>query len=341
VRSRNRRFPWANWSDERLLDVRMCDLGVSIEGTWLEEQLARIHGELAARDLKLRPHFWLSEEWFSPEGVAGVAIPFYLTHPRLMRLERRQMLEVEGGTKQQCMMLLRHETGHAVQHGYRLHRRRRWQKLFGPSSKPYPDVYRPNPASRRFVHHLDAFYAQCHPDEDFAETFAVWLQPRSGWRRRYAGWPALKKLEYTDELMREIADRAPVERSRARPWELSRVKTTLREHYRAKRERYSVGYSEAYDPDLKRLFSADGGRDGESAVAFLRRHRKHIRENVSQWTGQYVFTLDQVLKEMIGRCRELKLRAVGDEEALLLDFAILLTMHTMLYVYRGRDWHAV
>ena len=25
--------------------------------------------------------------------------------------------------------------------------------------------------------HLDPWYAQSHPDEDFAETFAVWLTP--------------------------------------------------------------------------------------------------------------------------------------------------------------------
>ena len=104
---------------------------------------------------------------------------------------------------------MRHEAGHVMAHAYQLHRRRRWQQLFGPSSKRYPRYYRPNPASRHHVQHLRMWYAQSHPDEDFAETFAVWLRPRSHWRSRYAGWPALKKLEYVDELMRDIAGKRP------------------------------------------------------------------------------------------------------------------------------------
>ena len=66
------------------------------------------------------PHAWLSDEWFSPDNTPGIAIPFYLAHPRLMRLERRQILEVEGGTASECLRILRHETGHVVQHAYRL-----------------------------------------------------------------------------------------------------------------------------------------------------------------------------------------------------------------------------
>ena len=127
-----------------------------------------------------------------------------------MKLEKKMMLDVEGGTWSECMAILRHEAGHTLQHAYQLQRRRRWQQLFGPSSKRYPRYYRPNPASRHFVQHLRLWYAQSHPDEDFAETFAVWLKPRSNWRTRYAGWPALKKLEYVDELMDEIAGKRPL-----------------------------------------------------------------------------------------------------------------------------------
>ena len=139
----------------------------------------RTIGELAARELVFRPRFWLSDEWFSPAGVPGVGIPFYLAHPRLMRLERHQMFEVEGGTREGCLRLLRHELGHAVDHAYRLSRRKDWRDVFGSASLPYPDAYRPNPASKRFVQHLDGWYAQAHPDEDFAETFAVWMTPRA------------------------------------------------------------------------------------------------------------------------------------------------------------------
>ena len=200
-----RRFAWARLPDEDLLQVRLKDLKVTVEGTWLQRCLDDLHDELDQRGLRVRPHAWISSEWFSPDDTPGIAIPFYLAHPRLMRLERKMIIDVEGGTVPECMRILRHEAGHVVQHAYQLHRRRRWQQLFGPSSTRYPDSYRPNPASRRYVYHLRLWYAQSHPDEDFAETFAVWLRPRSNWRQRYAGWPALKKLEYVDELMAEIA----------------------------------------------------------------------------------------------------------------------------------------
>src|SRR5205814_6951634 len=125
-----------------------------------------------------------------------------------------QMPGVEGRTRDESTRIMRHETGHALQRGYNFQRRRAWQRLFGKSSQRYPDYYRPNPASKRYVQHLRLWYAQSHPDEDFAETFAVWLRPRSNWRKRYAGWPALKKLEYVDELMAEISAEKPVLTSR-------------------------------------------------------------------------------------------------------------------------------
>ena len=127
------------------------------------------------------------------------------------------MQEVEGGTRRQCLQLLRHEAGHAVHHAFKLQRRRRWTNIFGKSSEPYPDYYQPNPASKRFVHYLDLWYAQSHPDEDFAETFAVWLDPRSNWRRRYRSWPALTKLEFVDELMEELAGKGLRLSSRLKP----------------------------------------------------------------------------------------------------------------------------
>ena len=202
-----RRFAWASLPDNELLQLRLKDLKVTVAGTWLEGCLEDLYAELAQRGLRIRPHAWMSNEWFSPDDTPGIAIPFYLAHPRLMRLERKMMIDVEGGTVPECMRILRHEAGHVLQVSYQLQRRRRWQQLFGPSSTRYPEYYRPNPASRRYVYHLPLWYAQSHPDEDFAETFAVWLAPRSNWRKRYAGWPALKKLQYVDELMAEIAAR--------------------------------------------------------------------------------------------------------------------------------------
>jgi hypothetical protein len=337
-------FPWANWPTERLLQLRLRDLGLRIEGTWLEQQLEDLYAQLEARGITMRPHVWLSEEWFSPGHVPGFAIPFYLAHPRLMRLERSQMLDVEGGSRDECMRILRHETGHAIQHAYQLQRRRKWQQLFGKSSTRYPTHYRPNPASKRFVQHLRLWYAQAHPDEDFAETFAVWLRPRADWRKRYAGWPALRKLEYVDATMREIAGARPVVRTRKQHEPLRTLNKTLAEFYAHKRELYSVEFPNTYDRELRQLFS-DQPRHAthELASRFLRRHRTDIRRTVSRWTGEYQFTLDIILGNMIGRCRELRLRAVGNERQLRMEFAVLLTAKTMHFLYSEghRDWIAL
>jgi Putative zinc-binding metallo-peptidase len=192
---------WVSWSDEQLLSLPMNQLGVTLDGTFLSGQIQQLYTELEARQLRFRPHFWLSNEWFTPDGVPGIAVPFYLAHPRLAKLEMHQMLDVEGGTPEWCMRILRHEAGHAVENAYRLRRLRRRQQVFGRSSDPYPKYYSPRPYSRSFVRHLDVWYAQSHPDEDFAETFAVWLTPDSTWGDRYKGWPVLKKLQYVDELM--------------------------------------------------------------------------------------------------------------------------------------------
>jgi hypothetical protein len=338
-----RRYPWERLTQRELLAVRLCDLDVAVEGTWLEDQIARVRDELAQRNLRFNPHFWLSDEWFSPTGVPGVALPFYLAHPKLTRLERSQMLEAEGATVQSCMRLLRHELGHAIQHAFNLQRRREWQRLFGKASTPYPEAYRPNPASRRYVLNLDAWYAQSHPEEDFAETFAVWLRPRYNWRHRYQSWPALRKLKYVDRLMAELAGQPPAVRTRATPFPLSRERMTLGTYYQRKRAHYSVGFANPYDRDLKRLFSESQGAGDrrESAATFLRRHRLEIRSMVAKWTGEYQFTLNQVLDQMIGRCKELRLVADSKEHNLVMDFAIMLTVHGMNYVYRGREWHVM
>jgi hypothetical protein len=333
---------WATFKTDDLLRVRICDLDVQLEGTWVDALIDKVQSELEDRDLRAKPHFWLADEWFSPDGVPGVGVPFYLAHPRLTRLERQQMFDAEGSAPSSCIKILRHELGHAVQTAWALHRRRGFQRVFGSVSKPYPEWYRPNPRSRRYVQHLDGWYAQVHPAEDFAETFAVWLRPRSGWRVKYRDWPAYQKLEYVDEVMSEISGTRPRVRSRARPYSLPRLRYTLGTHYDRKREHYSPGYSEAYDRDLLRLFSDDPRhRRNESAAMFLRRNRRELRSQVARWTGQIPFTVDQVMREMIGRCRELGLRRVGNERQVKVDFAIMLTTHTLQAIYTGGGWHAV
>src|SRR5260370_25656418 len=98
-----------------------------------------------------------------------------------------------------------------MDHAYGISSRRQWQKVFGsPETEYSPDTYRPRPYSKSFVRHLPNWYAQAHPDEDFAETFAVWLAtPPDQWRQRYRGWKALEKLDYVDTLIHEAAVGVP------------------------------------------------------------------------------------------------------------------------------------
>jgi hypothetical protein len=236
-----------------------------------------------------------------------------------MKLEERQMFDVEGGSYEWCMRILRHEAGHAIDTAYKLSDRADWQRVFGKPTR-YPKTYQPKPYSKSFVLHLDTWYAQSHPSEDFAETFAVWLRPRSQWRRRYAGWPALRKLEFVDRLMKEIAGARPVRTTRRRVEPLHSNRMTLREHYQRKHQRYGASHPVLYDRDLQLLFSNHLEGKTQTASQFLRRARPDLRRMVSKWTGEYQYTIDQVLAEMISRSQDLKLRAAATVCCLMLQF---------------------
>ncbi len=224
--------------------------------------------------LRVRPHCWLSDDWFSPDNIPGIAVPFYMAHPRLMRLERNQMLEVEGGTKKWCMRIMRHEAGHAIDTAFRLHRRKKYRNTFGNYRDPYPDYYRPKPSSKSFVLHLEPWYAQSHPAEDFAETFAVWLNPRSGWRKQYAGWKALKKIEFVDSLMQEIAGSPAKIKCRVAVDPVRQIKKTLRDHYGERHSRYGTEFPKSFDHDLTKLFpQTTKSRSSKTAAEFLQENR--------------------------------------------------------------------
>ena len=331
------RTDWPDLNDEALLDVRLCELGLAIEGSWLEPRIAQLYDELATRGLEFRPHFWLSSEWFTPDGVPGIAVPFYLAHPRLMRLEKAQMLEVEGGTPEWCLQILRHEAGHAFDNAYDLRKRRKRVQMFGRPSVEYPEFYLPRPYSKSFVQHIDSWYAQSHPDEDFAETFAVWLTPDSDWRARYADWPALRKLEYMDALMNSLAGLPPRLATRRRVEPLERLRTTLRRHYAKKRAHYGVEHPNFYDRDLRKLFSdAPEYRPHRKASRFIHAIRRDVRRLVAEWTGAYQYTIDRVIEDMIARCNELNLRLKYPEDRTKLDFTMLVTVQTMNYLHSGR-----
>ncbi len=348
TRARRRRFWWAHLDYEELLDLRISDLGLRIEGTALEQRIQRLHDELSRAGLRFRPYVWLSTDWFTPDGVTGFAVPFFLAHPRLVRIEHRKMFEAEGGNSDWCMKLLRHETGHAIDNAYRLHWKPSWRRTFGKFTESYKNHYNPRTRSRKYVLHLDHWYSHSHPAEDFAETFAVWLQPGSRWRRTYAAWPALKKLEYVDELMADIGDQPPKVRSREKPDSASRLRITLREHYRRQEDRYAGDLPSVYDRQLARLFPK---RDGpvhrnaqhhahrETAASFLRRSRHELRDRVAATTGHYRYVVDQALKMMIGRCRELELLVTRPKRETRLEATILLTMMTMGFLHgRGHEY---
>jgi hypothetical protein len=334
TRARRRRkvSPWVRLSDEQLLSLRFCDLKLSIERSRLRRYVARLYNELDSRGLNFRPHVWLSEEWFSPDGVPGIAVPFYLAHPRLERLERRIMREAEGANSRWLMRILRHEAGHALDNAYRLRRRRRWREVFGPPSLPYPNRYRARPGSRRYVHHLGEWYAQAHPTEDFAETFAVWLKPKSSWRTRYADWPAFGKLNVVDELVADVRGRRAPVRNRVRIEPIDHNTRTLAEHYRRKLAHNRSSRRGVSDQFLQKVFSVERLRPRATrAATLLRTQRTSLVAGVARELSTEPYTVRQILRMLIERSEELTLYVRGSKREALRHSRWMLERITRFY----------
>ncbi|MBI2994279.1 MAG: putative zinc-binding metallopeptidase [Gammaproteobacteria bacterium] len=338
TRRRRKKNDWIGLNDADLLDLRFSDLRLTLESSPVAERIAQLYDELARRNIRFRPHCWLAEEWFSPDGVPGFAIPFYLAHPRLAKLEYRQMFDIEGGAPPHCMQLLRHETGHAIMTAFRLHRRAICRTIFGRFSRPYPRYYTPRPESRHFVLHLDRWYAQSHPAEDFAETFAVWLSAANQWQREYWGWPALRKLQVMDQLMSSIARRWPPVKTREKVEPLAGLRKTLREHYEEKRAHYGIKVPAIYDADLLRVFARmkpDGGQR-TTAASFLRRISPRLCRACARGTGEHPYTVAQIVKEMIFRCRKLRLYLDRTDQATYMEVAVFVSVLLLNYLHRIR-----
>jgi len=283
------------------------------------------------------PSCYLGDEWFTPEGSPVIAIPFYLAHPRLKQLELHQMLEVEGGTLEWCMQILRHECGHAYDHAYEFSSRDDWAGVFGDRNMEYePETYQPRPYSKSFVRHLPNWYAQAHPDEDFAETFAVWLSsPPEEWHSQYRGWKALKKLDYMDTLMTYAHSHAPVVVKERRLWQASRSRRTLEKYYAAKRKLYAEDFPDIYDDDLRAIF--EKGEAGEENAAQLMQRLRHVLiAAVGRWTGQRKYIGSKLLSKLISRCRELGLSAPRDQTRLLIDLASYMAALVTNHLHTGR-----
>jgi hypothetical protein len=293
--------------------MRFCDLRLAVERSPLARPVRRLYADLERRGITVRPHVWLSDEWFSPDGVPGIAVPFYLAHPRLEQLERHIMREVEGGNTRLLMRILRHEAGHALDNAYRLRRRKRWRQVFGPASRPYPARYRARPGSRRYVHHLGEWYAQAHPTEDFAETFAVWLTPKSAWRKNYAGWPALHKLKAVDELIAQVRGLRPPVRNRTRIEPITHNTRTLAEHYRRRLKRNRQIRRGLADELLRRAFaSAPSPRQGLRAATLLRVELAPLTAAVARTLRIERYSVEQVLRMLIERATRLRLYVRGN-----------------------------
>lgn len=334
-------LPWIALKDEELLKWRICDLGLALEGSGLEQRAGALYGELEAIGLKrLRPQVYLGDEWFSPEGMLAIAVPFYLAHPRLMALERKIMLEVEGENEGWFFKLLRHEAGHCFDHAYGFSKRRKWRETFGSPDQDYaPETYRPRPYSRSYVHHLENWYSQAHPDEDFAETFAVYLTPGLDWRKEYADWHgALQKLEYVHELVQEASRKEPKGIGGYLPFSASRMRTTLDRYYARRRKENAESYPDFFDVDLRRIFNGEPGSGKRELAAerFMKKHRKVIIDSVSYWSGERKFPIEGLVRKLTARCESLGLYlGRGDAETHLEIAAYLATLVTH-YLFTGK-----
>ena len=324
-----------NWEGERhaLLSQRISDIGLEIRGTLLEKLVGQLYEELAAKGLEFRPPVYLSDQWGCPDGTPLIGVPFYLADPRLSRIEEDYSAAVEGA--EESMRYLRHEAGHAFNYAYRLYDRPDWRKMFGPYSRPYRDRYRADPFSRAFVRHILGWYAQKHPDEDFAETFSVWLTPGLDWRSQYAGWPALTKLEYMDAVMQEVGGTAPEAPS---PTDddlpVEAMHYTVGDHYRDSHEEMPIDDERHFDGDLRNIFADAGDAPtGERAGEFIRRHRREVVGRIAYWTGESAPSVRTFIDFLATRADALDLRVRGLEAATLIELTAFGTAVMMNYRY--------
>jgi len=293
---------------DALLDRPIRDLGLKLEQSPVERFVQQLYRELERKRLyKFRPAVYLTDEWGCPSGEPVIGVPFYLAHPDLSQLES-EVNDLEDS--REIMMYLRHEAGHAFNYAYKLYNGPEWKQLFGSFRRPYRDNYRPVPFSREYVRHMAGWYAQKHPDEDFAETFAVWLTPGSNWRRRYRGWGALAKLRYMDRIARELSEVDPVRRRGRTDITVDEMESTVADFYRQTTEEIPL-VDLAHDTDLADIFNVpkrqkNGARP---AADFLREHRKTIADKIAYWTGMHRPIIKRLLESIENRSAELKLRA--------------------------------
>jgi hypothetical protein len=235
------------------------------------------------------------------------------------------------------MMYLRHEAGHAFNYAYRLYNRPEWKQIFGWFRRPYRDNYRPVPFSRNYVRHMAGWYAQKHPDEDFAETFAVWLTPRSGWRKRYRGWGAMAKLQYMERIARELSNVDPVRKKGHTDITVDEMEITVGELYRPAEEEVPI-IDMATDSDLKDIFhGVKRGKRARPAQQFLHQHRKAVVDKIAYWTGVQRPLVKRLVEAIETRIGELGLMADARREAEhLAEITVYASALAMNYLTNGK-----
>ena len=318
---------WEKLPDEEILAIRIRDLGLELIRSPLHGYVQALYSELENRGISFRPPCYLADEWLCPDREPIIGIPFILAHPRLLHIEKQMMFEAEGATAAECMKLLRHECGHALNYAYRLYSRTRWRELFGPFTAPYLSSYSYQPYSRRYVVHLPNAYAQAHPDEDFAETLAVWLTPGEDWREKYRDWPALAKLEYVDRVVSKLAEQPPVVVTNATPWSAGRMTSTLGAWYERRRRYLGPEFAGYYDGALRSIFTQGSAADraGVPASRMLRRYRRRIMNSVAACSGLRKYDVHELLNRLIRRCDTLGLCIDGPEADALIRVTSLVS----------------
>ena len=316
-----------------MLGRRISELGLSIAGSRVEQLVARLHEELAARGITFRPPVYLSDQWGCPDGTPLIGVPFYLADARLERLEAEHAGAIEGD--EEAMRYLRHEAGHAINYAFHVHERDDFGAVFGDYARPYDEHYSADPLSRDHVRHILGWYAQKHPDEDFAETFAVWLTPDVDWETEYAGWGALRKLEWVDAVMREVASLSPdVPALTADDLPVEAMHWTLADHY-AEDAPLPVNDERQFDADLRRVFARQADAPaGETAANFVRRHEGELVARISYWAGVGPMAVRSLLRALGERAARLELHVAGLEAATLIELTAFGTAVAMHWRYQ-------
>ena len=327
------------WPAERqeLLRKKLNELGLKLEGTRLEALVERLYKDLERSGIKFRPKVYLSDEWGCPDAIPIIGIPFYLADERLSRIEDEIMEGIEAESDEEILSYLRHEAGHAFNYAYKLYETEEWHHVFGPYSRPYREDYRPNPFSRNFVRHIPGWYAQKHPDEDFAETFAVWIMPDSNWQKTYEGWGCYKKLLYVDRVVRQFGATEPL--LTAEDYDATEdLSDSIGEHYEKFRHR-PIDLPAYFDGDLKNIFEKQvpvaKAEEWLTAHHFLLNHRRELVRNIFYWTGLNEGTVRSLIDHFIERCKLLNLYVSPDKShEVLMEITVYATTLSMNKLYK-------